>query len=29
MGSLFSQDKKTVEVYDDKIVYNDMTQRYW
>ena len=29
MGSLFSQDKKTVEVYDNKIVYNDMTQRYW
>ena len=29
MGSLFGQDKKTVEVYDDKIVYNDMTQRYW
>lgn len=29
MGSLFSQDKKTLEVYDDKIVYNDMTQRYW
>lgn len=29
MDSLFSQDKKTVEVYDDKIVYNDMTQRYW
>ena len=28
-GSLFSQDKKTVEVYDNKIVYNDMTQRYW
>ena len=29
IGSLFSQDKKTVEVYDNKIVYNDMTQRYW
>lgn len=29
IGALFSQDKKTVEVYEDKIIYNDMTQRYW
>jgi len=29
MGSLFSQDKKTLMVYDNKIVYNSMSQRYW
>lgn len=29
IGSLFSQDKKTLEVYEGKIVYNDMTERYW
>ena len=28
-GSLFSTDKKTLEVYDGKIVFNGMTQAYW
>lgn len=28
-GSIFGVDKKTVNVYEDKIVYNGMTQRYW
>ena len=27
--SLFSTDKKTLEVYSGKIVYNDMSQEYW
>ncbi len=29
MGSLFSTDKKTLDVYSDKIEYNDFTERYW